>query len=64
MGKQYWDMPKLNRYDIKVPTTVPKELLLRILAAALSYDMDNKSIDYTYKKWEEVWEKELLSSER
>jgi len=59
MEEQYWDVHGLNRNGIKVPTKLPKELRLRILAAVLSYEMGNKSIDYTYKQWKEVWEKDF-----
>ena len=59
MEEQYWGVEGLNRNGIKVPTKLPKELRLRILAAVLSYEMGNKSVDYTYKQWKEVWEKDF-----
>ena len=60
MEGQYWDIYRLNCHGIKVSTKLPKELVFRILAAVLSYDMGNKSIDYTYKEWKGAWEKTFL----
>jgi len=64
MAEQYWDMLGLNRNGIQISKRAPKELVLRVLAAVLSYEMGRKSIDYTYKVYKEIWEKELLPPDR
>jgi len=62
MKEEYWDVHGLNKWGIKVPAKVPKEAVLRMAAAMLSYEEDVNSIDYVYKKWKDVWEKDLSSS--
>ena len=59
MKEQYWDVQGLNKFGIKVPITLPEELRLRIAAAALSYQLGHKSMDYTYKYWKKIWEEDV-----
>lgn len=45
-------------YPIGLNRSYPKEYLVRVFAAALSYQLDNKSIDYTKRRYLDAFEPE------
>lgn len=49
--KGYYDIQGLNNWGIKVPLRVPKEQIVRMLAALMSADFGMAGVDSTLRKW-------------
>ena len=51
METPYYDLRGFNTHGILIPRRVPVEATVRMAAALLSYDMGNRSVDYTLKQY-------------
>ena len=49
--KGYYDILGFNNWGIKVPLRVPREQVVRMLAALMSTDLGMTGVDSTLKKW-------------
>lgn len=56
VGKELINLfPKFSGMPILVPADIPLEIRLRITAAVMSCILGNKSMDYTLKRYGDVW---------
>lgn len=59
-GDRYYNLGGFTKYGILVPRTVPAEVVVRMMAALLSFELGVQSIDYQLKQYRTELEESIM----